>query len=590
MSNSKALALIAALTLPAIAPAADPEPSAPELAQVTISPAAYALSPDAELVYRLLVAEVAGKRGQLAVALENYREATRLSDDPRIAERTVGIALFMEDYPVALEAAERWYLLDDSSLPARQALVVALLRNGRIDAAVEHLDAVLQQTDPATVTATATDDTAQGFAQIAVLLRQLKDPDLMLQAMQALREQRQTAQAHYQYALTALALEDYDQALVGLEAALALNPTWSQAQLLKAQLLVQQDKTDEALASMATAVAAQPEDHTLRMGYARMLIGAERLNEATAELQKIAATLKEGDPAQTPTTQTLAAEALYYLGLLASEDREFDAAEGYFMRVLTLGERVMDTYYELGRVEEERENFEKAREWYARVDDTGRYLNAQIRVAGTLARQEDFSGMSSHLATLRQDYPDNAVGLYLAEAEFLRDAKRPQPAFDVLTQALAEYVNNPDLLYSRALIAEKLDRLDILERDLRLILDSNPDNGHALNALGYTLADRTDRHQEALEYLQRAIALLPDDPAVLDSMGWIKYRLGEPEKSLEYLRRAYELNQDPEIASHLSEVLWAAEQHEEAKAVWQKSFEDNPDSEHLLKLREKLGL
>ena len=130
----------------------------------------------------------------------------------------------------------------------------------------------------------------------------------------------------------------------------------------------------------------------------------------------------------------------------------------------------------------------------------------------------------------------------------------------------------------------------MLEQDLRKIIEANPDSGHALNALGYTLADRTDRYQEAYDYLQRAIALLPNDPAVLDSMGWIKYRLGDYEESLDYLRRAYKLNTDPEIASHLSEVLWISDQREEARDIWQRAIEQAPDNEYLLDVKERLGL
>jgi tetratricopeptide (TPR) repeat protein len=194
--------------------------------------------------------------------------------------------------------------------------------------------------------------------------------------------------------------------------------------------------------------------------------------------------------------------------------------------------------------------------------------------------------MSAHFTKLRQDNPQEAVSLLISEAEVLREEKRYQQGFDLLTQALAQYPDNPDLLYTRTLLAERLDRLDIVERDLRRLIDANPKNGQALNALGYTLADRTDRYQEALQYLQQAVALLPNDPAVLDSMGWVYYRLGQYDKALDYLRRAYQLSEDDEIGAHLSEVLWVAGQRDEARTVWQKALDKEPDSDYLIKLKD----
>ena len=543
-----------------------------QLAQVIIrADRGIGPSAEADLFYRILVAEVAGKRGKLDVALENYRIAATSSNDPKVAERAVGIALFMENDPVTLEIARRWSELAPDDIQARQSLALALLSNEQIEEALEHLE---------TVRTAQGDNEQEGFAIIAALLRQVKDKDIVLKAMQELRVRHpQSLYALYHYALAALAVENYDQALEGLDGALTVNPQWGPAHLLRTQIKMQQgEPVDEALSALASAVSTQPEDQSLRMGYARLLVGAERLDEAGEQFKILA----EQNPQD--------AESFYALGLLAAEAKQFDAAVDYFMQVLKLGARIMDVYYELGRVEETRENFDEARKWYARVQNDERYISAQIRIANIMALQGDFDGMSRHLADLRTNHPDNAVALYLAEAEILREEKRFQPSFDKLTQALQEFPEHQDLLYTRALVAEKLDRLDILEQDLRKIIEVNPDSGHALNALGYTLADRTDRYQEAYDYLQRAIALLPDDPAVLDSMGWIKYRLGDYEESLDYLRRAYKLNTDPEIASHLSEVLWNLDQREEARDIWQRAIEQAPDNEYLLDLKERFGL
>jgi tetratricopeptide (TPR) repeat protein len=251
---------------------------------------------------------------------------------------------------------------------------------------------------------------------------------------------------------------------------------------------------------------------------------------------------------------------------------------------------VVNAEYEIGRGEELREDYQQAREWYARVKGGGQRLNAQVRLGKVLARQDNLAAMTEYFSRLRRDHPQNEIVLYLAQADILREEAHHQAAFDLLTQALKKHPNDKDLLYARALAAEKIDRLEVLEEDLRTLLEIDPDNAHALNALGYTLADRTDRYQEALGYLQRAIALLPENAAVLDSMGWVHYRLGNYQKSLDYLRQAYELSADAEIAAHLTEVLWASGHQDEAREIWRKAVEEDPDSPHLQKVRERLGL
>jgi tetratricopeptide (TPR) repeat protein len=251
--------------------------------------------------------------------------------------------------------------------------------------------------------------------------------------------------------------------------------------------------------------------------------------------------------------------------------------------------RLADAYFELGRVEEQRGDYAKAREWYERVKDEERYLTAQMRMGVVLAKSGDIAAAGQHFDTLRRNNPQNGITLYLAEAEALREAERYQEAFDSLDRALVVHPDDKDLRYARALAAEKIDRLDVLEQDLRAILAADPKNGQALNALGYTLADRTDRYQEALGYIEQALAQLPDDASVLDSMGWVQYRLNNRDKALEYLRRAYRANPDAEIAAHLSEVLWVNGQREEAKKIWKEALARDPNSVHLRKLRERFG-
>ncbi len=529
---------------------------------------AYQPGLTAEVIYNILVAEMAGKREQSETALQHYRIAALASQDPAVVGRAAALALFLGDSPILLEMAQRWQTLAPNDLQARQMLALALLRTNHFDQAIPQLD---------DIRAAAIGDGQDGFGAIAALLDQLGDKELAFQALDQLRQRHPEAPfGQYQYALAALELKRHDQALNALQTALARNPQWAPGYLLRARVLMDKGDNEAALQSLANAVTALPDNRELRTGYARLLVGAKRLEEARRQFQLLA----EQNPKD--------ADALFALGLLATEARQYDEAVARFTQALPLGTRTSEIYYELGRVEELRKNYGKAKEWYARVNDEDHYLNAQIHIGMILAKSGDFPAMSAHFTKLRQDNPQEAVSLLISEAEVLREEKRYQQGFDLLSQALAQYPDNPDLLYTRTLLAERLDRLDIVERDLRRLIDANPKNGQALNALGYTLADRTDRYQEALQYLQQAVALLPNDPAVLDSMGWVYYRLGQYDKALDYLRRAYQLSEDDEIGAHLSEVLWVAGQRDEARTVWQKALDKEPDSDYLIKLKEMI--
>ncbi len=542
---------------------------APAVPEYVIRPA---LQPShrADLMYQVLLAELAGKRDHLDVALTNYRQAATASNDPRIAERAAMLALIMKDNATALDLARRWQALDPGSEQAQQALALALLRNGREDEAMASLDAVRG--------AARAKDKQQGFATVASLLSQMDDKQAALRVMRRLRDRYpREAYAQYYYAMLAAAADEREQALISLKEALDRNPKLVSAHLLRTRILLDQGERDAALAGLAKAVAAIPRDRSLRMDYARLLVDAGQLDKARREF----AILLNQNPKDT--------DSLYALGVLASETRQFDLAESYFLELIKRNTRLADAYFELGRIEEQREDYGKANEWYARVTSDDRYLTAQMRMGVVLAKAGDTAAVSQHFDTLRRKDPKNSINLYLAEAEALREGERYQEAFDTLDRALALHTDDKDLLYARALVAEQLGRVDVLERDLRAILASDPKNGQALNALGYTLADRTDRYQEALGYIEQALVLLPEDAAVLDSMGWVQYRLGDNAKALQYLRQAYQRNPDAEIAAHLSEVLWVSGQREEAKKIWREALTKTPNSPHLRKLQERLG-
>jgi tetratricopeptide (TPR) repeat protein len=281
---------------------------------------------------------------------------------------------------------------------------------------------------------------------------------------------------------------------------------------------------------------------------------------------------------------------LYALGLLAAETRQFDLAEAYFLDLIKRKTRLAEAYFELGRIEEQRGDLRQGpRSGMSGSRTKSAICHAQMRMGVVLAKAGEIAAAGQHFDTLRRNNPQNGITLYLAEAEALREAERYQEAFDSLERALAAASRRQGFAV-RSGAGRRKNRPDGYSgAGFARHSGCDPKNSQALNALGYTLADRTDRYQEALGYIEQALAQLPDDAAVLDSMGWVQYRLGHRDKALEYLRRAYQANPDAEIAAHLSEVLWVSGQREEAKKIWKEALTREPNSVHLRKLRERFG-
>jgi tetratricopeptide (TPR) repeat protein len=276
-------------------------------------------------------------------------------------------------------------------------------------------------------------------------------------------------------------------------------------------------------------------------------------------------------------------DVLFALGILSLQLDDTASAREYFTRLNDTGQRKDDAAFYLGQVEENAGNAEAALSWYLKVGGDNE-SDAQVRVARIYAGQGQIERSREVLQRLRDEQADNAAALFLIEAELLKGVGLDQDAMAVYDVALTQFQGNPDLLYARALHAASMDRVDILERDLTAVLEKDPANSEALNALGYTLADRTDRYAEALGYIQRAMEIKPDEPAILDSMGWVQYRLGNLQEALKYLRRAVERTRDGEIAAHLGEVLWAMGERDEAWRVWEGALAEFPDHAYLLRV------
>jgi len=527
--------------------------------------AATSISPD--VLYRLLVAEFAGRRGQLGLAVSSYLAVARETRDPAVAERAVRVAVYARDSQRALEAAQLWAEIDPGSRDARQVYATLLVRAGRAEEAVAEFEALLEG---------AGEQRGVALRRIGDMLAREKDRDAAVAVMARLVERHAgEAQAHHAFARLLARVERLDEAASELERTLTLQPDEEQAVILYARVLQRQQRSAAAIAALGRFVEANPEAYSARVAYARLLVDAKRYEEARAEFKR----LVEAKPDN--------ADSRYALALLMLETGQPEQAEPHFRRLAEGRTRRDDARFYLGQILEGRKRREEALAEYRRVEGGEHRLDARIRAAALISELGDLDGARAYLRGYSARSPAEAARIHRAEAELLVRAERYAEAMAVYDAAIEQFPRNNDLLYARAMLAERMDRIDQLERDLRAILAREPDNADALNALGYTLADRTERLEEAYALIERALALEPDNYYIIDSMGWVMYRMGRYPEALRYLRRARELSDDAEIAAHLGEVLWVTGQREEARRLWNTALDSQPDHKALREVIER---
>ncbi|MGD8407072.1 MAG: tetratricopeptide repeat protein [Thiohalophilus sp.] len=529
------------------------EPAVSESAQPPVTDSGLS----GEVLYYLLAAEIALQRNRMDVAVEGYSKAAEATDDVRIAERAARIAVYARNDERAIQAAKKWVKLAPQDAEARQVLAALLVRTGQGDAAVPHFEALLNLGNG--------DVERQRYMLITSLLSKEKDKQAALDVMQKLVADRQdNPDAQYALAHLALLVDDLDMAEQAVERALTVRPDWSEAHLLRANVLHRKGETKRLLGLIRERLDEHPGDVALRMFLARKLVDEKQFAAARDEFT-IALEYRPGD-----------ADALYALGLLSLQQGDYVQAQKSFKQLIAQRKRVNDARYYLGQAAEMQDKPDLALDYYGMIREGEHYIDARIRAAQIMTDKEGLDSGRAYLQNTAADNLDDELRLYLAEGELLRDARKYEEAYQLFNVALEQMPDNIQLLYVRALVAAKLDRLDESIVDLRRILDSEPNNVQALNALGYTLVDTSDRIDEGMKYIQRAYQIRPDDPAIIDSMGWAYYRQGNYEKALEYLQRAFSMLKDGEIAAHLGEVLWVTGRREDARQVWDEALRDAP--------------
>ncbi len=522
--------------------------------------------PDVELTPELLndlfVAEVALQRAQYSTAVAYYARLAKQTQDPRLVERATRIAVFAREYQVALEMGKLLIKLDPTNVGASQILTTLLLKAGDYDAALESLERVVQQSPE--------DEAARQLMMMRLLGRE-QDRDGALKVMQRFVERHPDDNAGlYAYAQLALRAGKLDQAEQAVDDLLQKKPDWPQAVILRTGVMQASNRELAALEYMGQVVGRNGKDMELRIAYGRMLVGVDRPEEALEQFRKVLKANPENN------------DILFAAGLVALRIDQIDEARGYFLNLNDRAVRLDETGFNLGRIEEINENYSRAISWYSTVSRGEYYLNAQIRSALLYAREGDVDAARAHLHTAQARSPGQKLRLFLAEGEILRDVGHFDEAMAVYDHALKDMPENTELLYARAMVAEKLGRIDLLERDLLSVLEREPDHVDALNSLGYTLADRTDRLDEAYSYIKRAMELRPESFYIMDSMGWVLYRQGKLDEALVYLRKAMQASPDSEVAAHLGEVLWVKGDKDAARDIWHKALQQSPESSALL--------
>ena len=521
-----------------------------------------------DILFKVLIAEIAGHRGKIDTATNYYLDLARKTLDPAIIERATRIAVYARDDEASYEAASLWVDVDPKNPDPHQILTVMYLRQNNLNEALRHLEIILDASEG---------EFDQKLWMVANFLGGEEDKSMVIELMENLMDKHMNdVDALYAYAHVSSRMGDIKRAESLFEKILELKPENEAATMAYIALLQRKGDINKALNWLESTLKIDKDNFNLGMAYARLLTDAKRFDEARNQFEFLYN--------KTPDNTDL----LYALGLLSLQENQLTKSEKYFKRLIELKKHIFDANYYLGRIAEEKNELDKANNFYHSVHGGENYFDAFIRISLIFAKQGDIEKALTNIRSIEKPKDAHRNILIQAECEILIEEKRFEEALDVFNKAIQEQ-SHPDLLYSRAMLAEKINRFDILETDLVSIIGKDPDNATALNALGYTLADRDERLDDAYDYIKRAYELSPGDFYILDSMGWVLYRLGRLDEAIDFLQKAFNLRNDPEVAAHLGEVHWIMGNKQAAKAVWETALQDTPADDRLLKVIERFS-
>jgi len=533
--------------------------------EVAVAEKVTEISP--EVMYLLMTAEIAGQRNRYGVALDGYLEAAKRVEDVRVAERAAKIGLYLKDNKRTSEAVSIWLDQDGSNLTARKIAVLSALKGSDKELAVKHLIKMLED-DPAGFEGT--------LLELVRLMGKEGRADFVFEVLEGIAAKHpDQAVVFFVQSMLAGQLNKGEVARDKVAHALSLQPDWDKALILHAQLSAQNRQYESARIGLEKVLTQSPDNNKVRKLLGQVLMKMNKLDRAEAVYQEILQTEEEDGESQ------------FALALISLQQKKEQKAEVYLKKLVNKRGWDAQASFYLGRIAFNNSKFDESLTWFDKVTQGPYRYEASMAAVSVLLQQSNFEEVDSRVLQLSKDFPQKKVQILLLQAEVYTKQKKYQKTFDVLSKGLKSFPEHRDLLYGRALIAEKVDRLAILESDLKKILVKNPKDVAVLNALGYTLVDRTDRYNEADEYLTKALELSPGNALIMDSMGWLRFKQGRMEASLVLLKAAYEKQAENEIAIHLAEVLHVLGRAKEAADIINKAVEKTPEDEYLLKFKQR---
>jgi len=523
---------------------------------------------DPDVLFMLMTAELAGQRGQYDIAIEGYTEAAKHAHDPKLAERAAMIAMYVKDGYKTNEAVKLWLSLDSKNLTARKIAALSALKMGDKQGAAEHFKVMLA-VDLAGFEA--------ALQELAGALQKDGKVGLLYDALEVLANQS-SGQAEIYYMQSLLAMQMNDKALAErkIQQALDVHSGWDKALMFQAQIPVFSGDLTKAKILLKDALSKYPNNTKISKMLAQIYIKAQDYEAALDVYQ--------GLISHNPKDW----ESQFAVALIYYQLDKNGKAEAIFESLMDQSDWKFQALFYRGKLAEKQGDNKQALVWFDKVEEGSLVFDAGVAGISILAKDKQYAVADSRIAQLQLKFPKQKLQLILVQAELYNQQKQYEHAFNILSDALLDFPDQKELLYTRALIAERLDKTTIVEADLKKILAVEPDNVESLNALGYTLLNQPARYTDAEAFLQRALSLEPNSAVVIDSYGWLQFKLGHAEKALSYLQQAYEKQQESEIASHLIEVLSKLGRQNEARDLFDKAISEAPDDEYLLNVKRKL--
>lgn len=519
------------------------------------------------MIANLLIAESAARHDALELTLAYYSRVGHKTNDPEVLEQAARLAAYLHKPQQALELAELWLRQEPNSRRAREIAALAAVSLGKSELAARHINRLMAS------------NPRGALSSLVGRARQLDSGanESLLAALSSLvDEYPKQAALWYARALYRQHQGRFDAAIHAVEQALQYNPDHKQALLLKGRLLARAGRTEQATEYYGNLVERFPDSARIRTRYARQLIDNNQLEQAREQIR----ILRDRFPMLPELRVSLAIHALH--------QQAYDLARDTLTYLLHKRYRQDDMRLYLARVARESGHPNKAIHYFLAVSGGEVRLHAHVQAARLLYQQGRSDRAVQVMQQLRHQYPAHAPSLYAAQARMLQRVGKAKQALALLNSAIDRPGTVYELLYARAMVAEKLGMADQAIADLRRVLELRPDSAVALNALGYTLADHGRHLEQARAYIERALKMQPENPAFLDSMGWVLYRQGHLEKAAHWLQRAWQKMHDPEVAAHYGEVLWKLGKKHQARQVWQTALDQADNAQVVVKTMKRL--